>query len=262
MAWAPLIAAGIGAAGSIAGGLLSKSGNQGAAGSLTGAQAGNNAFNQSVAQSGLDRATVSPWWQTGVGATNQIAGLLGLGNLQMTGDPYGSVSLNSGNWQQAQKDAMARFQTDPGYQFRLSQGVNVLNNSAAARGTQLSGAQRKALSDYGQNTGSQEYGNYFNRLAAASGQGLTAGNYANTASNQAMIPGIEASFRGNSGQGSEAAGYGVAGQNAFASGLIGGGNSIASGLMAYPWGSSGGPRMYGSLTEGQMNNIIAGGGFS
>ena len=60
MAWAPLAAAGIGALGSVAGGLISRSGNQGAAGSLTGAQAGNNAFNQSVAQSGQDRATVSP----------------------------------------------------------------------------------------------------------------------------------------------------------------------------------------------------------
>jgi hypothetical protein len=55
------------------------------------------------------------------------------------------------------------FKQDPGYQFRLQQGQQALENSAAARGTLLTGGTAKALSDYGQASGSQEYGNAFNR---------------------------------------------------------------------------------------------------
>ncbi len=236
MAWAPLAAAGIGALGSVAGGLLSKSGNQGAGNSLLGQEAGTTAFNQSAAQASQDRSTLSPWVQTGGAAADQIGKLLGLGSLYQSG-PYGAMSLNPGNWQQDQQNALARFQTDPGYQFRVQQGVNAIDRSGAARGMRMSGAQQKALSDYGQNTGSAEYGNYFNRLAGASGQGLTAANASNTTSNAAMAPGIQADFAGTSGQGQQAAGYGVAGQNALASGFIGAGNSAAAGLTGTNWGS-------------------------
>lgn len=54
---------------------------------------------------------------------------------------------------------------DPGYQFRMEQGVEALDKSAAARGLLLSGAQQKALTDYGQNMGSQEYANAYARYA-------------------------------------------------------------------------------------------------
>ena len=46
---------------------------------------------------------------------------------------------------------------DPGYQFRLRQGQEALDASAAARGGLGSGAQQKALLEYGQDLGSQEY---------------------------------------------------------------------------------------------------------
>ena len=54
-------------------------------------------------------------------------------------------------------------QVDPGYQFRLQQGQQALDASAAARGTLRGGAQMKALTDYGQQAGSQEYANAYNR---------------------------------------------------------------------------------------------------
>lgn len=83
------------------------------------------------------------------------------------------------------------FTTSPGYQFRLNQGVNALDQGAANGGTLNSGAQAKALTDYGQNAGSAEYGNYFNRLmglagggASATGQAVGVGqNYADNSSN-------------------------------------------------------------------------------
>ena len=56
-------------------------------------------------------------------------------------------------------------QQDPGYQFRMDQGVEALDKSAAARGRLLSGAQQKALTDYGQGMGSQEYSNAYARYS-------------------------------------------------------------------------------------------------
>ena len=52
---------------------------------------------------------------------------------------------------------------DPSYKFRLNEGVNAIDASAASRGKLLSGAQDKAIQNYGQNMASQEYGNAYNR---------------------------------------------------------------------------------------------------
>lgn len=61
------------------------------------------------------------------------------------------------------------FQTDPGYQFRLEQGQNQIQSSAAARGGLLSGAAAKALTKYNQDFASNEYGNVYNRFRANQG---------------------------------------------------------------------------------------------
>lgn len=52
---------------------------------------------------------------------------------------------------------------DPGYAFRLSQGTKAMDASAGAKGSLMSGAQQKALLKYGQELGSQEYNNAYNR---------------------------------------------------------------------------------------------------
>jgi hypothetical protein len=61
---------------------------------------------------------------------------------------------------------MDQFQADPGYAFRLSEGQKALERSAAARGGLLSGGTGKALQRFGQEMGSQEYTNAFNRYQA------------------------------------------------------------------------------------------------
>ena len=81
---------------------------------------------------------------------------------------------------------------DPGYAFRMSEGMNALNRSMAAKGLGVSGANVKGALRYGQNLGSQEFGaaygraldeynsrlnranTGYNRLAALSGVGQTA----------------------------------------------------------------------------------------
>lgn len=85
------------------------------------------------------------------------------------------------------KFGMNQFQTDPGYAFRLSEGQKALERSAAARGGLISGSALKAATRYGQDMGSQEYTNAFNRyqteraaqlqpLQSLAGVGQTAAN--------------------------------------------------------------------------------------
>tara|TARA_R110000868_G_scaffold125249_1_gene330914 strand:- start:2064 stop:2777 length:714 start_codon:yes stop_codon:yes gene_type:complete len=121
---------------------------------------------------------------------------------------------------------MNQFQQDPGYAFRLSEGMKALDRTAAARGGLLSGSTLKGAQRYGQDLGSQEYMNAFNRyqternaqlnpLQSLAGLGQTAtGTLTNAA--------------GQMGQ-NLAAGYGNIGQ-ARASGYVGGTNALTSAL--------------------------------
>jgi hypothetical protein len=68
-------------------------------------------------------------------------------------------------------EAQQFLQMDPGYQFRLSEGMKALERSAAARGGLMSGATGKALQRYGQDLGSQEFGAAYNRLASLANVG-------------------------------------------------------------------------------------------
>lgn len=75
--------------------------------------------------------------------------------------------------------------SNPAYQFRLGQGLDALQNSAIAKGGLLSGNAMRAISDYGQESASQEYdnalrlnedlyNNQFSRLMQALGVGQQA----------------------------------------------------------------------------------------
>lgn len=91
---------------------------------------------------------------------------------------------------------------DPGYRVRMKEGVEAIDASAAARGRLLSGAQQKALTQFGQEQGSQEYANAYAREAnkkarqynilsnlsqggqsSAAGQAQTTGQLAQTGGN-------------------------------------------------------------------------------
>ncbi len=58
---------------------------------------------------------------------------------------------------------MAQFNADPGYQFRMSEGLKALERSAASRGILQSGGTLKDITRFGQDTASQEYQNAFAR---------------------------------------------------------------------------------------------------
>ena len=133
-----------------------------------------------------------------------------------------------------------KFQADPGYTFRLNEGMKALQNSAAARGGLLSGNTLKGITNYGQEAASQEYSNAYNRyntqrnqrlnnLQSLANVGQTATqqvgnagqNYANNAGNSMM----------NSGNALAAGRQGAA--NANASGYMGAGNALTNALGNY-----------------------------
>lgn len=124
---------------------------------------------------------------------------------------------------------MQQFQQDPGYAFRLSEGQKQLDRSAAARGGLISGGALKAAQRYGQEMGSQEYTNAFNRYQAERQarlnplQSLT-GMSQTTANTLGAAGQNMASNVGN------AMGSGAA---ARASGYVGQANALTSGLGTY-----------------------------
>ena len=143
---------------------------------------------------------------------------------------------------------MEQFQADPGYAFRLAEGQKALERSAAARGGLLSGGTGKALTRFGQEMGSQEYTNAFNRYQAERQarlnplQSLT--GMGQTTAQQIGQAGMQA-----------AQGIGqtqMAGAAARASGYVGGANALNQGLSTYL-----------NYSQGQnMLNAIRGGGFN
>jgi hypothetical protein len=77
-----------------------------------------------------------------------------------------------------QQPTLAQLEMDPGYAFRFGEGQRAMQAASGASGMRGSGAALKAATRYGQEAGSQEYANAYNRFmanrqAAAAGlQGL------------------------------------------------------------------------------------------
>lgn len=120
----------------------------------------------------------------------------------------------------------AQFQVDPGYAFRMSEGMKGLERSAAARGGLLSGAALKGIQRYGQDLASQEYQNAFNRYQTAR---------TNTLNPFASLAGVAQSSSNTlsnaAGQFGQQIGSNIIGAgNAAAAGQVGSANAIASGV--------------------------------
>jgi hypothetical protein len=91
----------------------------------------------------------APFREAGLTAQNKLLDYMGL-------------SAGAGG-KYARDFSMADYQADPGYAFRLSEGMKGLNATAAARGGLISGNALRAATQYGQEMGSQEYQNAYNR---------------------------------------------------------------------------------------------------
>jgi hypothetical protein len=159
----------------------------------------------------------APFREAGLAGQNRLLEYLGLGGSK-TAPGYGKYATA--------EFTPAMFQADPGYAFRMSEGMKALERSAAARGGLLSGAALRGIQRYGQDLASQEYMNAFNRFQAQRAGTLNPlQSLAGTAQTSANVLGTQAGTLGQS-LGANIIGAG----NAQAAGQIGAANAIASGL--------------------------------
>lgn len=146
MSW---VAAGtIGAA--VVGGVISSNAQKGAANKAANAQ--QRATQAAIDQQNLnyDRTatTLNPYINTGTNALNQLS------------------ALNSGDY--------SSFHASPDYQFSLSQGLQGLDRSAAARGSLYSGGHSADVLNFAQGLADQNYNNYYGKLSQLAGMGQNA----------------------------------------------------------------------------------------
>lgn len=196
-------------AAAVVGGAMSASASRQAASQQ--ADAAQRATEAQQAATAQTRADLQDWRTTGESANNQLAAMLGLNG------------------------QTADFTTDPSYQFRLAEGQKAVDNSAASRGSTLSGGALKALQKYGQGMASTEFQNSFNRLAGVSGMGQNAA----------------------AGQGTASMNFG----NSAAQNIIGAGNAQASGTVGQTnaWTGALGQGIQG-YQQNELMKLIAGKG--
>jgi hypothetical protein len=168
-----------------------------------------------------------PFREAGLAGQNRLLEYLGLGG-KKTAPGYGKYATA--------EFTPAMFRADPGYAFRMSEGMKALERSAAARGGLLSGAALKGIQRYGQDLASQEYTNAFNRYQAQrTGTLNPLQSLAGTAQSGATVLGQQAGQMGANIQNALGA-YG-AGQ---AANIIGAGNAAAAGQIGMANALSGG----------------------
>lgn len=161
--------------------------------------------------------------------------------------------LNGGSLPGFQAPTNVTEQNDPGYQFRLQQGQQALENSAAAKGGLLTGNTGEALENYGQNFASNEYSNVYNRamndyntnvlgpynrLSSLAGVGQQAQASGAAQGQQAASNTTNIDLTGGAQQGqdinnaaaAQASGY-VGSANAYGSALSGAGNNLTQAYL-------------------------------
>lgn len=187
-------------AAAVAGGAV-VSGVAGAIGANQAAKTQAAATGQAIGEQGrefdISQQQLAPFRTAGVNALNTLTGELG---------PGGDLS----------KPFSFDLSTDPGYQFRLSQGTTAIENSAAAKGMQLSSANLKDLVRFGQDYASGEFMNAFNRDLATKNQRYS------------QLTGVAGLGIGATNTGVQA---GTSTANSIASNITAGGNATAAGQV-------------------------------
>ena len=153
------IAAGIGAAGSLAGGLLGMSGAESAAKMEQQALQQALGFQQQVYQQG--EQNLQPFINSGQNALTSLNSLLGIGSPGGATSPILAMLGIGPNGATGGGINPATFQGSPGYQFQKQQGQQAVTNSAAANGG-LGGNALTALQQQGTQLANQDWYNYLN----------------------------------------------------------------------------------------------------
>jgi hypothetical protein len=190
------------------------------------------------------RTDLAPYRDTGVAATNQLNTLLGIGGNTGATD-YGKYATA-----EFTPAAFAANQ-DPGYAFRLSEGLKAVDRQAAARGGLISGNALKASQTYGQDMASQEYQNAFNRYQTVRGNTLSPfQNLSAQGQNAAAMTGTAGAQYGSAG------GQAISNYGQGVSGALGSaGNAMGTAYGNYGQGTTGVLGAYGT----NATNALTGG---
>ena len=146
------------------------------------------------------------------------------------------LQRTAGNVPAAFKFGDYEFKADPSYGFRLAEGQKALERQAAARGGLISGGAIKAAQRFGQEMGSLEFGNAYNRALTSYGTDVARENQ--LYNRQAALAGIgqtSTNLVGQAGQnyatnvGNLMTGAGAA----TAAGQVGMSNALTGGLGTY-----------------------------
>jgi len=164
------------------------------------------------------------------------------------------MQRTAGNVPGAFKFGAGDYQADPGYAFRLSEGQKALDRQAAARGGLISGGALRAAQRYGQEMGSQEFGNAYNRALTGYNTGVASENQ--LYNRQAALSGIGQTATNLVGQAGQ--NYGTSVGNALINQGANVGNARMAAASAYGSALSGigsaygrNPVSFGSLYGGR-----------
>jgi hypothetical protein len=196
------------------------------------ADAANKAADQSSEAAAQMRSDLAPYTAVGTQAINPLWSAMGY-NV----DAGGNVTQNpNATLQQQFSFDGSDLANTPGYQFTLNQGLKSTNNSLAAQGLGLSGAQAKGLSTYATGLADQTYNQQYNnalstyntnyQVAANNVSNLQ--NLVNTGQNSAAQTGQAGLAAANT-----AGNYLTQAANATASGITGASNAVTSGVNNY-----------------------------
>jgi hypothetical protein len=174
------------------------------------------------------------------------------------------LQRTAGNVPGAFKFGAGDYQADPGYAFRLAEGQKALDRQAAARGGLISGGALRAAQRYGQEMGSQEFGNAYNR--ALTGYNTDVARENQLYNRQAALAGIgqtATNLIGQAGQnyatnvGNLMTGAGAA----QAAGQVGMANALTGGLGTY-LNYTQGNALLDALQRNQNMQLVNTGGYS
>jgi hypothetical protein len=164
------------------------------------------------------------------------------------------MQRTAGNVPGAFKFGAGDYQADPGYAFRLAEGQKALDRQAAARGGLISGGALRAAQRYGQEMGSQEFGNAYNRALTGYNTGVASENQ--LYNRQAALSGIGQTATNLVGQAGQ--NYGTSVGNALINQGANVGNARMAAASAYGSALSGigsaygrNPVSFGSLYGGR-----------
>ena len=195
------------------------------------------AFNQQVFNQ--DQANAAPYLQAGGKALSSLQGLLA---------PGGALTQQFGQFQAPTAQQAAQ---QPGYQFALQQGEQALQASAAAQGGLLTGGMAKALTNYGQQAGQQDYQQVYNNALNAYQSNFNTfnQNQANQFNRYASLAGIGQTQAGQ--LGSQAGG--AASNNTSA--LLTGGAQIGQDVQNAAYQTGSGYAALGNAIGGGVSNL-------